>query len=96
MREQGRPQDLAGGQEFFFVRFGNFAMRFARGFGGMLPRKLSLKWCNLVRFGVYFDQILYFKKFKNCHLIKFNALSESCFYITFFKILIFYIKEEIF
>ena len=61
-----------GGQEFFFFRFGNLhvtkrhaahgkAMRFARGFGGMLPRENFLKWCNLVRFGVYFDQILSLK-----------------------------------
>ena len=28
------------------------------GFGGMLPRKIFLKRCNLVRFRVYFDQIL--------------------------------------
>ena len=28
------------------------------GFGGMLPREIFLKWCNLVRFRVYFDQIL--------------------------------------
>ena len=39
-----------------------------------------LKWCNLVRFGVYFDQILSLKKSKNYHF----------FYI---KIAIFYIKE---
>ena len=28
------------------------------GFGGMLPREFFLKRCNLVRFRVYFDQIL--------------------------------------
>ena len=28
------------------------------GFGGMLPGENYLKWCNLVRFGVYFGQIL--------------------------------------
>ena len=28
------------------------------GFGGMLPRENFLKRCNLVRFRVYFDQIL--------------------------------------
>ena len=28
------------------------------GFGGMLPREIFLKRCNLVRFSVYFDQIL--------------------------------------
>ena len=28
------------------------------GFGGMLPREIFLKWCNLVCFRVYFAQIL--------------------------------------
>ena len=27
-------------------------------FGGMPPREIFFKWCNLVRFGVYLDQIL--------------------------------------
>ena len=78
---QGRPQDLAGGGQEFFFRFGNLhvakrhdahgeAMRFARG-------------CNLVRFGVYFDQILSFKKFKKLPF----------FYIKNLKIAIFYIEE---
>ena len=31
------------------------------GLGGMFPRENFLKWCNLVRFGVYFDQILSLK-----------------------------------
>ena len=49
------------------------------GFGGMAPREIFLKWCNLVRFAVYFDQILSFKKFqklpflyknfKNCNFL---------------------------
>ena len=39
------------------------------GFGGMLPRENFLKWCNLVRFGVYFDQILSLKNFKNYHFL---------------------------
>ena len=89
---QGRPQDLAGGgggQKIFFFRFGNLhvanrhaahgeAMRFVRGVRGHAPppEKVFLKWCNLVRIGVYLDQILslnnlknyYFlyKNFKNC------------------------------
>ena len=37
------------------------------GFGGMHPRENFLKWCNLVRFGVYFDQNLSLKNFKNYH-----------------------------
>ena len=49
------------------------------GFGGMPPRENFFKWCNLVRFGVYFDQILslkiflnyhfLYKKFKNCNFL---------------------------
>ena len=39
------------------------------GFGGMLPRENFLKWCNLVRFGVYFDQILSLKIFLNYHFL---------------------------
>ena len=64
-----RTQDLAGGGARFFLRLGKLdvikrhlaqgeAMRIARGFGGMLPRDF-FKWCNLVRFGVYLDQILF-------------------------------------
>ena len=41
--------------------------RFARGFGGMSPREIFLKWCNLLRFGVHFDSILSLKFFKNYH-----------------------------
>ena len=52
------------------------------GFGGMLPREIFLKWCNLVRFGVYFDLILASKNFKNYHFLYKNL-----------KIAIFYIKE---
>ena len=40
-------------------------MRFARGVRGHAPPRDFLKWCNLVRFGVYFDQILSLKNFKN-------------------------------
>ena len=39
------------------------------GFGGMPPREIFFKWCNLVRFGVYFDQILSLKNFKNYHFL---------------------------
>ena len=85
---QGRPQDLAGGgAKNFFFRFGNLhvakrhaahgkAMRFARGFGGMPPRENFLKWCNLVRFGVHFDQILSLKNFNNYHF--FNKNFKNC------------------
>ena len=58
---QGRPQDLAGGAKNFF-QIWKFACRKALlgGFGGMLPRENFSKWCNLVRFCVYFV----FKKFQ--------------------------------
>ena len=42
------------------------------GFGGMPPRENFLKWCNLVRFGVHFDQILYLKNFNNYHFLHTN------------------------
>ena len=58
-----------GGQEFFFSDLGicmsrSDMLRMAKpcallgGFGGMPPRENFLKRCNLVRFRVYFDQIL--------------------------------------
>ena len=58
-----------GGQEIFFSNLGicmsrSDMLRMAKpcallgGFGGMLPRENFLKRCNLVRFKVYFDQIL--------------------------------------
>ena len=56
-----------GSQEFFFrfgKRFGK-AMRFARGFGGMPPDNFF----KMVRFGVYFDQLLSLKNFKNDHFL---------------------------
>ena len=34
------------------------ATRLLGGFGGMLPREIFLKWCNLVRFREYFVKIL--------------------------------------
>ena len=61
-----------GGPRYFFQiwKFAcREAMRFARGVQGHAPRENFLKWCNLVRFGVYFDQILSLKKFKNYHFL---------------------------
>ena len=68
---QGRPQDLGGGgaKNFFSSDLGicmsrSDMLRMAKpcallgGFGGMFPREIFLKRCNLVRFRVYFDQIL--------------------------------------
>ena len=37
---------------------------FLGGFGGMHLRENFFKWCNLVRLGVYLDQILSLKNFK--------------------------------
>ena len=60
-----------GGPRIFFFQIWEFAcreaMRIARGFGGMLPRENFLKRCNLVRFRVYFDQILSSYFFKIYH-----------------------------
>ena len=56
------------------------------GFGGMLPppKKNIFKWCSLVRFGVYFDQILTFK------------ISKITIYYIKKKITIFYLKNKYF
>ena len=97
LQHQGRPQDLAGGgQEFFFSDLEICMSRsdmllmakpcaLLGGFEGMLPRETFFKWCNLVRFSVYFDHILSLKNFK-----------ITLFYIKNLKIAIFYIKEQIF
>ena len=66
-----------GGPRNFFFRFGNLhvSKRHAAhcevlgGFGGMLPREIFLKRCNLVRFRVYFDQILSLFFSKKCHFL---------------------------
>ena len=66
---RGVPRIWMGGAKNFFFRFGNLhvakrhaahgeAMRIARGVRGHAPRENFLKRCNLVRFRVYFDQIL--------------------------------------
>ena len=46
-----------------------FAPRLARGFGGMLLWENFFKWCNLVRFDVYLDQILSLQNFKSYHFL---------------------------
>ena len=64
MVSRGVPRILEGGGQFFF-KFGNLHVAKLGGFGGMLSREIFLKRCNLVRFRVYFDQILslfFFKK----------------------------------
>ena len=83
---RGVPRIWEGGQEFFF-RFGNLHVAkqhagmakpcsLLGGLGGMLPREIFLKRCNLVRFRVYFDQILSLFFFKNYHFLykKINIL----------------------
>ena len=75
--DQGRSQDLGGGAKKFFCSDLESCMsrsdmlRMAKPcsllvwFGGMPPpRKKNFKWCNLVRFGVYFDLILSLKVFE--------------------------------
>ena len=44
------------------------ARRLLGGFGSMLPRENFKKWCNLVRFGVYFAAILS-KKFAKMFIL---------------------------
>ena len=50
-----------GGKKYFFPiwKFAHVeVMRFARGVRGLAPPRTFFKWCNLVRFGVYLDQVL--------------------------------------
>ena len=41
----------------------------AMGVRGHAPQEIFLKWCNLVRFDVYLDQILSLKIFKNYYFL---------------------------
>ena len=43
--------------------------RLLGGFGGMLPREIFLKWCNLVRFRECFAKILSKNNLKNGHFL---------------------------
>ena len=93
IKYQGRPQDLAGGGKKFFSSDLEICMsqsdmlRMSKPcallgvFGGMLPRENFFK---MVRFGVYFDQILSLKNFNNYHFLYKNL--KNCIF--------FYIKEE--
>ena len=80
-RSRGVPRIWQGGPRIFFFGFGNLhvakrhvahgeAIRFARWVRGHAPPRNYFKWCNLVRFGVYFDQILSLKNFNNYNLYK--------------------------
>ena len=67
------------------------------GFGGMPPQKKFLKWCNLVRFVVYFDQVLSFKNFKNFHFLYKNLINQYIRYTKYYSrkkrgILVFFLK----
>ena len=76
---QGRSQDLGGGGARTFFSDLEICMsrsdmlRMAKactlvwGSGTCLPQENFFKWCNLVRFVVYFDPILSLKFFKNYH-----------------------------
>ena len=66
---------------------------FVGGFGGMLPREKKFQWCNLVRFGVYLDQILSLENFKNYYFLDNFFYKLSFFLIKIKKIIIFYIKK---
>ena len=72
---QGRLQDLArgGGQEFFSD------LEICMSLRGHAPPRNFFKWCNLVRFGVYFDQILSLKNFKNYHFLYKNF--KNCIFL---------------
>ena len=66
IRSTGASPGFGKGAKIFFSDLGiRDMLRMAKpcallgGFGGMLPRENFLKWCNLVRFRVYFYQILY-------------------------------------
>ena len=54
-----------------------------------------IKWCNLVRFGVYLDQILSLNFFLN-YLFLYKKFKNTIFYITISKITIFYLKNKYF
>ena len=85
-----------GGQEFFFSDLGicmsrSDMLRMAKPcallgvFGGMLPRENFLKRCNLVRFRVYFDQILSLFFLKNAIFYIKNKYFRYTFVMGYFS-----------
>ena len=70
-----------GGQDFFSDL--EICMGFVRGVRGHAPRVNFVKWCNLVRFGVYLDQILSLKNFKNYHFL-YNFFLNTISYIKIY------------
>ena len=75
-----------GGKKFFF-QIWEFAKPCALlgGFGGMLPRENFLKRCNLVRFRVYFDQILSLFFLKNAIFYIKNKYFRYTFVMGYFS-----------
>ena len=61
------------GGDNFFLQIWKFAcreaMRFASGVRGHAPQENCFKWCNLVRFGVYFNPILSLKFVTNYYFL---------------------------
>ena len=49
----------------------------------MPPREFFFKWCNLVRFGVYLDQSLSLKNFKNYYFLCKKFINYIFFYKNF-------------
>ena len=62
----------------------------------MSPGEIYLKWGNLVRFGVYLDQILSLNFFLNYHFFYIKVSKIPVFYIKSSKTTIFYLKNEYF
>ena len=63
---------FGGGFKIFLVKWGYLhgeATRLLGGFGGMLPREIFKKWCNLVRFREYFAKILSKNNLNNSHFL---------------------------
>ena len=58
---------------------------FLGGFDGMPPPpgEFFFKWCNLVRFGVYLDQILSLKNLENYYFLYKNFINYHFFYKKF-------------
>ena len=71
-----------------------FVPRLLEGFRGMPPpREIFFKWCNLVCFGVYLDQMLSLKNFFKYYFL-YKIFINYQFLIKFSKIIIFYTKSK--
>ena len=69
-------QDLPrGGANYFFFGGGGLRgvdMRLLGGFRSMLARNFFFEWCNLVRFGAYFQKFLLSNRLRISFLYKNN------------------------